>query len=169
MGIIEKKLIEKGFDVHLQECTDEVVPYLEKQIGKDKLNFISDKNLTNIESAKYDFILVFGVYYSIPPAGLSNFMDALSRIVKRGGIVCIAGDGSFAWSLLKSLFFKHEGILWGWRSPWWYTVHTAKRSDLKLLRHDLLGENMKPYDCIKIFGSPIKFVNCMDFFLFNKT
>jgi|GEM_PF-5551324 len=167
-GIIEASLIKKKYNITMQECQDKSVDYMKKFIPPEKFKFIKSKNLNNIEANSFDFIYAYGVCYSMTLQTLNSFLAEVERILVPQGIICIAGDAPYAWSLIKSPFVKHNGFVWGWRRPWQLTSFLAKKNGLQLISHAFLGESFANVSPKKFLGIPLYFGPYQDFFLFRK-
>jgi SAM-dependent methyltransferase len=168
LGYIEAPLIEKGYDIIIQECQSKSLEYIEKLIPSQKICFINSPDLTEIKGESFDFVYAYGVCYSLSPEILESFLMQISRVLIPGGMLCIAGDGSYAWNLLKSLIQKHQGIQWGWRRPWQQTVKLAKKHNLVLNRHSFLNDDFEeiiPWTFLKI---PLIFGAYQDLFIFKR-
>lgn len=169
LGLIEESLIAEGFDIDLQECNNESFDFIRQKgiISHNRLIVSSD--LKKISSDIYDIIYIHNVGYSLKPKDLFSLIKDCKRILKEDGTLYITGDGSYYWTLLKTLFFPHRGILWGWRRPWWTTVLYGKLAGFQSVTHTFLDSDFEPVVPETFLSVPINAPHMSDEFLFRKT
>lgn len=169
LGLVEIPLINKGYNITLQEHQDQSFFYIKKALPQVQLKFLCTKDVSDVSKNMYDFIYAYGVFCVIDMKYLSSFMKNIYQILKPGGcFAIISGDGAYSWDLLKTLFVKHQGVLWGWKRPWQLTAWYAKKVGFTLEAHYFLNGSLERENPSKILGIPIKYSPLQDYFLFRK-
>lgn len=168
LGLIEEPLLGEGFDITLQECTKEPFEYIESKKLQNPPKTIVSEDLKDVPSESFDFVYCHGVCYAMDLETLKSFLRESFRVLKKDGYLQISGDGVYFWNLLKSLLFKHDGVLWGWRRPWQITRFHALRAGFKFEEHSFLDEDFREVFPQCFLGVPVHSVPVSDFFVFKK-
>lgn len=157
LGIVETPLIEKGFNIDLQDCQPYSLEYCKSKIDKP-VNFILSDDLSALPKEQYDFVFVIEVAYAIPTDALGSMFAQVYNVLKPGG-KCMMLDCPYAWELLKgmirNLIIKPNEVLWGKiRTPRVFEK-LAMSGGLNTQSVRYLGKNMQSIHPKKIFGEPI--------------
>ncbi len=146
LGVVEQPLIAQGFNLDLQECQSVSLDYLKTEYPQEyqKSNLIISEDLIDIPPASYDLVMAITSTYALDNSTLSHFLEAISRILKKGATF-IFYETALTFSDIKYYLRKHitkrgmEGLLWGW-----------KRSNCRLIqqiqKHGLVQDEAYYFD-----------------------
>lgn len=116
VGLIEAHMIEKGYDVELQECQSESFAYL-KGKGVNVAKYWISQDLSELPAASYDVVWTNLVLYCMKDEEIQGIVKNVSRILKEGGVFIIVDEApQMEDFLIEKLAGKHyqRGVFWGY-------------------------------------------------------
>ena len=145
LGIIEAHLIEKGYDITLQECQEASFNYLRNKNLSAKM--IISQNLMDIGGDSFDIVYSITSTYAMDDDVYLDFLKSMKRIVKHSGFILIwehlATLDSVVKDGIKQFIGYHQpkGILWGWLRPIRDHISLAKEAGLRMEEALLFDRN----------------------------
>ncbi len=116
VGLIEAYMVDKGYDVDLQECQSASFSYLKSKDAKVKKYWVS-QDLSELPDAVYDVVWTNLVLYCMKDEDIKKIVKNISRILKEDGIFIIVDVAPQLGDFLKEKLTGnryHRGVFWGY-------------------------------------------------------
>lgn len=118
VGLIEACMMDKGYDIDLQECQEESFAYLKRRGSEAKTGkYWVSQDLSELPDAAYDVVWTNLVLYCMKEEEIQTIVKNVSRILKEGGAFIIVDVAPQLKDFLKERFTGksyHRGIFWGY-------------------------------------------------------
>lgn len=116
VGVIEACMIQKGYDVELQECQGESFAYLQRK-GIHVAKYWISQDLSELPDNTYDIVWANLVLYCMKDEEIIKIVKNVSRILKKEGIFIVVDVAPQLEEFLKEKLSKksyRRGIFWGY-------------------------------------------------------
>ena len=156
MGVVERPLLDKGFNIHLQECQ----PTSLVQANLDHVTTCYRGALSHIPDASYDFCFAVTVTYALGDQSFKEMLCDITRILRPKGSLLLL-DPAPSWKegerLLKDRIKRRspEGVLWGYKRSLSFWRTCAKSFGLHMKLSSYFDECMQPFCPREFLGMPI--------------